>query len=415
MESTRQRGRAVPATTGALDRARRRHPSDVVRVVLGLAVLVVASLPVRPDRIGRVETGAFDLVNGLPDPLFWVLWLPMQLGSLVAVPLVVAVALVARRRWLALEATIAGTTAWTLAKVVKDHYARPRPGGLLDTVVFRGGEPSGFGFVSGHTAVAVSLATVATLYLPRRWRRRVLALAGVVGLARIFVGAHLPLDVVGGAGLGLAIAAAVRLVLGAATGRPTVERVRAGMERLGFDVDRLEPLSVPAVTSAVYRVTGPRELFVKVLSDRPQDRDAVYRWWLRLRRRVPAGAQRFASPSLQVQTEAARTLAAAVAGVRVPDVLYSGPLDAELSVLVTSWVEGDRSGTSLQGEAAADARRQVERLHACGIAHGDLAPEHLLVHGDTVTVVDLGDAVLRPDESQLARDRAALAALTGSS
>jgi membrane-associated phospholipid phosphatase len=35
-----------------------------------------------------------------------------------------------------------------------------------------------------------------------------------VCLARLYVGAHLPLDVVGGAALGLAVAGLVRLVLG---------------------------------------------------------------------------------------------------------------------------------------------------------------------------------------------------------
>jgi undecaprenyl-diphosphatase len=35
-----------------------------------------------------------------------------------------------------------------------------------------------------------------------------------VCLARVHVGAHLPLDVVGGAALGLAVAGAVRLALG---------------------------------------------------------------------------------------------------------------------------------------------------------------------------------------------------------
>ena len=39
-------------------------------------------------------------------------------------------------------------------------------------------------------------------------------LALTVCLARVYVGAHLPLDVVGGAGLGLAVAGCMRLLIG---------------------------------------------------------------------------------------------------------------------------------------------------------------------------------------------------------
>ena len=42
-----------------------------------------------------------------------------------------------------------------------------------------------------------------TPLLPGRWRLVPFTLASLVGLARVYYGAHLPLDVVGGAGIGI--------------------------------------------------------------------------------------------------------------------------------------------------------------------------------------------------------------------
>ena len=57
--------------------------------------------------------------------------------------------------------------------------------------------------MSGHTTVAFACAAVLAPYLTRRWRVVGYALATAVALGRIVVGAHFPLDVVGGASLGL--------------------------------------------------------------------------------------------------------------------------------------------------------------------------------------------------------------------
>ena len=73
---------------------------------------------------------------------------------------------------------------------------------------------SGVGYVSGHTAVAFALAAVLAPSLPRGWRPVVFAVASVVAFARVYSGAHLPLDVVGGAGLGLLCGTLLRWAFG---------------------------------------------------------------------------------------------------------------------------------------------------------------------------------------------------------
>jgi undecaprenyl-diphosphatase len=138
----------------------------------------------------------------------------MQLGNVLVVPASALVAAALRRWQLALELLLAGGGVYLLAKVVKGVVPRGRPEGLLSDVVIRGAAAHGRGFVSGHAAVLAALAAVAWPWLGRGGRIAVCALVVVVCLARVYVGAHLPLDVVGGAGVGLAVGGAVRLLAG---------------------------------------------------------------------------------------------------------------------------------------------------------------------------------------------------------
>jgi undecaprenyl-diphosphatase len=91
---------------------------------------------------------------------------------------------------------------------------RGRPDELLSDVNIHGADPAGLGFVSGHIAIAVALAVVATPFLGRRLRWVAWGLAALVFIARMYVGAHLPLDMTGGAGLGLAVGSGALLIFG---------------------------------------------------------------------------------------------------------------------------------------------------------------------------------------------------------
>jgi undecaprenyl-diphosphatase len=256
-----------------------RHPGDALRLGAGLATLAVTSVLARTGRPSRFEVDVFWVVHHLPDAVERPVWAVMQAGSLAAVPVIAMAAVLARRLWLARDLTISGLLAWCVAKVIKDLVERGRPDHLLAGVL-RGAHDSGLGFPSGHTAVIAALATAAAPYLPVRARRAVWVLVTLVGLARIYVGAHLPLDVVGGAALGWAAAAFVHLLLGAPGGLAGLDTVRAGLTRVGLAATIIKPLSADARGSAPFlAVVGDRRLFVKAVSRTQRDADALFRLW----------------------------------------------------------------------------------------------------------------------------------------
>jgi glycosyltransferase 2 family protein len=184
-----------------------------VRLVLGTAAVLVTALTARRDRVGYREARAFRAINGLPDSLDGPVWVIMQLGALGAVPAAAIAALLAHDRELAGRLLAGGTASWALSKVVKRMVRRPRPAALISGARTRGREASGLGYLSGHAGVAVAMGAAALPRLSPSGRAVVAAAVPVVGLSRIYVGAHLPLDVAGGAGLGLAVEAAVALGL----------------------------------------------------------------------------------------------------------------------------------------------------------------------------------------------------------
>jgi undecaprenyl-diphosphatase len=186
----------------------------VALLLAGAVLLVLAALIVHGGRVGRPEAAVFRGINGTTVLPFVVAWPVMQLGNVLVVPAATLVAAALRRWWLAAELLLAGTGTYLVAKVVKGIVPRGRPHGLLSDVVIRGAAAQGRGFVSGHAAVLAALAAVTWPWLGRGGRIAACVLVVVVSLARVYVGAHLPLDVVGGAGLGLAVGGAVRLLLG---------------------------------------------------------------------------------------------------------------------------------------------------------------------------------------------------------
>jgi glycosyltransferase 2 family protein len=191
------------------------HRAEVVAVLGGSAVLAGSWVAVAVNHgVPGWEQDVFAWVNDLPDAWWPVIWTPMQLGSLAGSLVVVVVMFVAtRQRRLTLTALCASQVAWWSAKVIKGLVSRGRPSALLVDVKLRE-NASGVGYVSGHAAVAFALATVLAPSLPRAWRPVAFVAASVVAVARLYSGAHLPLDAVGGAGLGVLSGTLLRWAFG---------------------------------------------------------------------------------------------------------------------------------------------------------------------------------------------------------
>jgi len=188
--------------------------SHALRLGIAVVLLVLSALPLRRRGVTDIESDVFYGLNGVPGFLFWPIWAVMQLGNILAVPLVAGVMLMLRRVRLAIDVAVAGSAAWLVATLIKSIVARGRPGEVLTDVILRSAPASGHGYVSGHAAVAAAMAAVITPYVARPWKIVVWSLAILVGLARVYVGAHLPLDVVGGAVMGWAIGSLVHFLLG---------------------------------------------------------------------------------------------------------------------------------------------------------------------------------------------------------
>ena len=184
---------------------------DSRRAAVAVATLAGGAVVARTG-VPELERTVFEAVNGLPGSLYGVAWLPMQTGS-IAGGLVLASALGVTTRRIVVGAVAVGavSSAWILAKEVKDLVQRERPFGAGVEATVRDGSV-GWGYVSGHSAVAFALYAVAAPHLRPPWRRAALGLACFVAVARVYSGAHLPLDVVGGASLGVIIGEAFRVV-----------------------------------------------------------------------------------------------------------------------------------------------------------------------------------------------------------
>lgn len=361
----------------------RRQGVDVARVAVAGAIFGLATVVARGDDPGRFQINIFRLVNDLPTaagpPLLGI----MQFGALLAVGVCAAVALLGRRVRAAQALLVAGLSAWALARFLQGVINESPPEVRLRGVHLHGAVTPAHSFPASHAAVAAALATAASPYLSRRTRHLVWAAVFVVAIARVYNGAHFPVDVIGGLALGWGIGSAVHLGLGRPRGTPSPEWIANVLADAGRPVRDVWRTRSTEVAAAAYHAVddGGQELHITFVGRDLPEADWLYRAGRILAFREVEDEVAASTPAHRVAHESYVTLLAQRAGVAVASVV--GAVDSNsAAMIVTSWVAGN---PLVPGAPCVDAAvlervwKEVAALHEAGLSHGALRGDHIIV------------------------------------
>lgn len=186
--------------------------SPTKQLLLAILLFMMSVWASSGKHIAEWEVYQFMLIYDLPNilhPLFFVI---TQLGSIYLLGLLLIIYIFKKRYHIVLRMLMTGTLAYLVAGFAKDIWGRGRPMDLLENIVNLDYIVRGPGFPSGHMALATALALTAGHYLPRKYHWWAFAWIAGVGLSRMYLGVHFPLDIVGGFAIGWASYALFRHV-----------------------------------------------------------------------------------------------------------------------------------------------------------------------------------------------------------
>jgi len=449
-------------------RRRVRSQADVVRLIIGLALIGVgvAVATWLRNTIGGAEEDLVDVYEAVPDPFAEALTGLAVIGAGV-VPLMVFIVLLARRHFRQAGALLSGAVGAGLAMAwLTDFLANQGVIAAVDPATDRVVELTSPTFATSPLiAAAVALVIIASPWLSQQWRRVLWSGVALLVVFRVVSSTEPPLDIVVAIAVGMAFGSLALLIFGTEGSDPDAPEL-VGMLRSKGRPRSIEQL--PGNSPLVYGVEMQDgrsfEMRVRTVHDRSEN--MLEQLWRSVRLRTWVNDQPYDTVQRRIEHEALAQRAASDTGASVSPVrgivasnagsvglledrVEGGPVtamiahpssygsgvaasapDGPLTAVppdgapggVDPATPGVEAGAQDAGDALAapladrldrallaDIWRQVEALHGERIAHRNLGLASVWVTSDGRAVLrDFDGAAIAASDRDLALDRAQL-------
>jgi undecaprenyl-diphosphatase len=177
----------------------------IILAVVSAALLVCSTALALNHTFSTLEKSIFYTINSWPNSWRLPFWLITYTGTIYMMAALTLFMIWRGYSRLALRIFCGGVAVFLLTQALKLIVERPRPYSVLSDVMVRERLSPGFGFPSTHTAMATVMALLLLVWLPHKWRWVVVLWIVLVGLSRLYLGVHAPLDVVGGFAAGVLV------------------------------------------------------------------------------------------------------------------------------------------------------------------------------------------------------------------
>lgn len=390
--------------------ARVRRPSDLVRLVGAIVVLVIAVAlgDVAIGTAGALESDLHLATGALPRLVLTLLGWAGGVG-VIALPLAVGASLIARAKLLQLvqavaAATMSAGTVLGLNAVILDGHM----GGVLGVLT----RPVAEGRTTPVSAIDVSLVTFLTVcrVAGRRWHQAAAALVlGSTLLTGFLSGASTALSLALSVVFGWAIGLAVRYGFGAEVTLPNGRQIAQAIVAAGIPLRRLTLQETGQDGDRRYRAESDEGDLVAVVIDRDTFGLATLHA-LGRRLRLQSASTRRPSLSLRAEVEYRSLMALTFErlGLAAPRLVAVAPVGAFCSVLVlmpTSGTTLAQSAQDTKDPALAQLWAMIHRMQRAKVTHRELEPDVLLV-GGRPGVTSLGSGDIAAEDLTLRLDLA---------